>query len=234
MLPLLFFPVRIVVVCPLGARGDFILAALPGRNMVDIHVVQLLKGTVLTLDDEEIDNKDTDKQTPGEDITIGEVDVLGDEGCEETDEEVPQPVGGSGEGHSLGTILGGEELGGNSPNHRAPGHRVLWQVSFVVFQRGIQWTYSGDEEAGHNNHCLACGGVGLRVIHIEREVADRREDHEEDKHASATDDEGLATTKVLDDVKTAKGGAKVNSTKNDLSDKTVVEASALEDGSSLY
>lgn len=122
---LLLFPVRIVVVGPLGAGGNLILAALPGSNMVDIHVVQLLEGTVLTLDNEEVDNEDTAKQTPGEDITIGEVDLSGDEWCEETDEEVPQPVRSSGEGHALGTVLGGEELGGNRPDHRAPGHRVL-------------------------------------------------------------------------------------------------------------
>lgn len=40
---------------------------------------------------------------------------------QERDEEVPEPVGSSGESHTTATILGRIKLGNNSPDERTPG-----------------------------------------------------------------------------------------------------------------
>jgi hypothetical protein len=48
----------------------------------------------LAFDDEEVDDERGDEVAGGEDVAVAEVDGFGDEGCEEGDEEVPEPVGG--------------------------------------------------------------------------------------------------------------------------------------------
>lgn len=101
-------------------RGNLELLALPWDDIVDVHPVELLEGTAATFDDEEIDDEDGDEQTAGKDIPVGEVDLVGDERGEETDQEVPEPIGGGGQGHTLSTVLGGEELRSDSPDHGAP------------------------------------------------------------------------------------------------------------------
>ena len=101
-------------------RGQLEVLALPRDDIVDVHPVELLEGTAATFDDEEIDDEDGDEQTARKDIPVGEVDLVGDERGEEPDQEVPEPVGGGGQGHTLGAVLGGEELRGDSPDHGAP------------------------------------------------------------------------------------------------------------------
>lgn len=71
------------------------------------------------------------------------------------------------------------------------------------------------------------------MVDVQGKVADGGEAHEEGEHASTADDEGLAATEVLDDVQTAEGCAEIDGTENNLSDETVAETSALEDGRSL-
>jgi hypothetical protein len=48
----------------------------------------------LAFDDEEVDDERGDEVAGGEDVAVAEVDGFGDEGREEGDEEVPEPVGG--------------------------------------------------------------------------------------------------------------------------------------------
>lgn len=98
------------------------LAAPPRRHMVHIHPVDLLECTALAFNNAKVDDEGSDEQTSCEDIAVGEVDGAGDEGGEEAEQEVPEPVGGGGEGHALGAVLGGEELGDDGPDHGAPGH----------------------------------------------------------------------------------------------------------------
>ena len=107
---------------PLRLPGDLILAALPGLDTVDVEPVELLESAAVGLDEEEVDDEGADEHAASEDVTVGEVDGRGDEGGEETDEEVPDPVGGRRDGHGLRTVLGGIQLGGNSPDHGTPGH----------------------------------------------------------------------------------------------------------------
>lgn len=92
------------------------MGALPRGDALEVHGVNLLEGSALTLDDEEVDEDGGDEVAPGEHVAVTEVDGLGDEGGEEADEEVPSPVAGGGEGHSLGAVAGREELGLDGPD----------------------------------------------------------------------------------------------------------------------
>ena len=157
---------------PVGAAGELVAAALPGSNLADVHVVELLEGTALAFDDEEVHDEDAREETAGKHVTVPEVDGAGDEGREETDQEVPGPVGRGGNGHTLGTVLGGEQFGDNGPDHGAPGHCV-----------------GRDEQTGHDNHSLTGAGGVLRVLAVQHKMAERREDHEHDKHPGGTEDE---------------------------------------------
>lgn len=111
---------------------DLIRLALPRGDVVDVHPVELLEGTATTFNDAEVDDEDTEEETAGEDVAVGEVDLVCDEGSEESDEEVPEPVGGGGQGHTLRTVLGGEELGANRPNHGTPCHGVAFFFFFPM------------------------------------------------------------------------------------------------------
>lgn len=53
----------------------------------------------LTLDDKEVDCSRCQEQTPGKDISVSEVDISDDEWCEESEEEIPEPIGGSRHSH---------------------------------------------------------------------------------------------------------------------------------------
>lgn len=206
----------VVVEGPVGAMRNLVRAALPWSDLGNIHVVKLLQGAALTLDDEEEDHEDSHEETAGEDVSVSEVDLVGNLGCEVTDQEVPQPVGGSSQGHTLGTVLGWEKLGDDGPNHRAPGHGI-----------------GSDEETSDDNHTLSGLGSVLGGVDVEEEVANGRENHEHNEHPNGTKDEGLATAEVLNDVETTEGSTEVDSTKDTLSDETVGNSSTLEDGSSL-
>lgn len=70
------------------------LAALPGRHVHDVHHVHFLERLALAFDDAEVDDQDRDEQTACEDVPVREVDVPCYERREESDEEVPEPVGG--------------------------------------------------------------------------------------------------------------------------------------------
>ena len=60
----------------------------------DVHGVDLLQGTILRLNDEEVCDEEKGRGTATEDEAVEVVDLVGDEGGEEGDEEIEQPVGG--------------------------------------------------------------------------------------------------------------------------------------------
>ena len=103
---------------------DLEVLALPRRNVVDVHPVEFFESAPATFDDAEVDDEDTEEETAGKHISVGKVDLSRDEGREETDKEVPEPVAGGGQGHTLRTVLRGEQFGGNSPDHRTPCHGI--------------------------------------------------------------------------------------------------------------
>lgn len=81
---------------PLLGSGNLVAATLPRGDLVDVHPVQLFQRTALAFDDEEVDDNDGDNEASGKDVAVGEVNRARDERSEETDEEVPGPVGRGG------------------------------------------------------------------------------------------------------------------------------------------
>lgn len=69
--------------------GNHVIGALPWGNVVDVHPVEFLESTATTFDDTEVDDEDTKEETPGEYVTIGKVNLIRDEGCKESNEEIP-------------------------------------------------------------------------------------------------------------------------------------------------
>lgn len=193
-----------------------VAGALPGLDLVHVHPVKLLEGTVLALDNKEINHKCCDKKASREDISIREVNSTSDKRREESDKEVPEPVGSGSKSHTLCTVLAGEQFGDQTPDYRAPGSGV-----------------EEDEEASDDYHALSGAGGVLGGFNVEHEVAEGGEDHEEDKHAEGTGDEGLATTEVLDDVETTEGGSEVDGAEDDLGDEGVGDTGTLEDSGTL-
>lgn len=62
-------------------------------------------------------------------------------------------------------------------------------------------------------------------------MADGGENHEAHEHPCRAEDERLATTEMLDDVKTEEGGSEVDASQDHLGNETVVYARRLEDDS---
>lgn len=65
-------------------------------------------------------------------------------------------------------------------------------------------------------------------------MTDGGKSHETNKHEAGADDEGLATTEVLDDVETTEGSAEVDGTKDNLGEEVVGDTGTLHDGGSLF
>ena len=103
---LAFLLTRLRVDIPDDTLWSLPLRTLPGRDVQDVHGVDLLEGTALGLVDKEVDGEDPGEAAAGEDVAVGKVDGVGDEGGEEGDEEVPGPVGGCGDTDGDGTVAG--------------------------------------------------------------------------------------------------------------------------------
>jgi hypothetical protein len=198
------------------AIREDVLGALPGLDADDVHGIDLLEGAVFALDDGKVHQAGGEKETAGEDVAHAEVDGAGDEGSEEGQQEVPQPVGRGGQRHAARAILGRIQLGDDGPHHGAPG-------------RGE----AEDEQAGEDDHGGA-GGLGvLGVTPVEGEVADRGEHHEAYEHPQGAANEGLAAAKVLDHVQAQEGGAEVDAAQDHLRHVAVLDPGALKDGGAV-
>lgn len=95
-------------------------STLPGDNMQDIHGVDFLEGTALGLVDEEEDDKDTDNTAGGKHVAVGKVDGARDKWGEEGDQEVPCPVGTSGNANACGAAAVGVHLRADGPDDGTP------------------------------------------------------------------------------------------------------------------
>lgn len=99
------------------------LATLPRFDIHEIHGIDLLKRAALPLDDEEV-NADSSQHIAGrKDVPVPEINVTGNEGREESEQEVPEPVRGGRKRHALGPVARRIQLAANSPDHGAPGGR---------------------------------------------------------------------------------------------------------------
>lgn len=189
---------------------------LGGGNGVDllaVHCVNLLEGAVLGLDDEEEDNEDEGSTTSGVDETVEVVNGISDEASEETNEEVEEPVGGSGDSHAARSVLRRVHLGDDSPDKGTPGGS------------------EGDNgQARESNENGTGGGSALRVVTVESEVTNEGVDEEAHHHPGGTDHERDTATTLLDDIETAEGTESVDRSENELGDVRVLETSGSKDG----
>ena len=196
------------------AIGSLPGSRLPGLDVQDVHGVDLLESAALGLADKEEDNPDSGKTASSKDVTVAEIDGTGDEWGEEGDEEVPGPVGGSGDTHAGSTVTEGIHFTADSPDDGTPGGGE-----------------ADDEETGEDDHGDT-GGVRSRVD-VKNRVTDRSPDQEADEHPSSSSHQTLAASVVLDDVQTGQGHTKVDGTQNDLSDVRVAQTHTLEDGGTV-
>ena len=70
-------------------------------------ITYLFQSPALALNHKEIDEKSAENVTAGEHVAVLEVDGGNDERSEEGEEEVPEPITGGRECHTLGTVAGG-------------------------------------------------------------------------------------------------------------------------------
>lgn len=148
-----------------GAVGNDEVGALPRLDLQSVHGINLLNGTAGSLNNEEVDGYPGQDQAASEDVTVSEVNGTGDERSEETEQEVPKPIGGSGKSHSTGTVAGRIHLSDERPNHWTPG-------------RGE----AENEETGEDDQDLAGSGSRSWVIVVQGEVTHGGEDHEAAEH----------------------------------------------------
>lgn len=181
--------------------------------MLDIHGVNLLESAALGLADEKVHNHGGGKRAGSKHVAVLKVDGAGDEGGEKGDQEIPRPVGGSRNTHTGGAVAGWVEFTDNRPDDRSPG--------------GCE---ADNEEAGKDNQGSAGFGSGRRIGLVERVVTDSSKNHKADEHPDGTSNQRFATSKVLDNVETDDGNAKVDTSHNHLGHVAVVETSGSEDG----
>lgn len=180
------------------------LGASPRLDVLQVHGVNFLKTATLAFNDEEVDNQTSNKVASSKDVTVQEIDITSNEGCEETNAEVPGPVGRSRNGHSLGSVSGGENLGLDGPDHGTPSSGVA----------------ENKETRKNDQHNASSRGL-IWVFEIEKEVADGSKDEEANGHPDGTSNQRLATAKVFDNVQTDESDAKVDAVEDDLRDERV-------------
>jgi hypothetical protein len=112
---------------------------------------------------------------------------------QETDEEVEEPVGSSGDGHASTAVLGRVHLSDDSPDKRTPGG-----------------SKGSDSQAREGNKDGTSSGSGERVLSVKSEVSNKGVDEEAHHHPGGTDHQGLSATALLDDIETAECASAVN------------------------
>lgn len=69
--------------------------------MFDVHGVNFLKSPTLTFNDEEVYEKPSSQIACRKYVAVAEIDRADDEGCKESEKEVPSPVACGCDGHTL-------------------------------------------------------------------------------------------------------------------------------------
>lgn len=131
------------------------LRAGDGVDVQHVHGVDFLERTALGLDHEEVDDDSQGRTASSEHKTVEVVDIVGDHGAEERDQEVEQPVGSCREGHADSTVAGRVEFSDDGPHKRTPGGGE-----------------GSNEQTGEHNHNVTSLRSALRVGMIELVVAD--------------------------------------------------------------
>lgn len=189
---------------------------LPSLGNLGVELVDLLEGQTLGLVDAEVNEDETDatEATPDEEHLRLEVGVAG-AGVDHVgggvgDGPVQEPVGGGGDGETLGTGLEGEEFTGDDPGDGAP---RAGKEEDVDADKGDQ------------------GLVGMRVAG--EGGADTGDDQLADSHADGAEHEQVATTPLLDHPETGEGGADVDDVGDQSDGEAVGDTGVLEEGGAV-
>lgn len=175
--------------------------------MQDIHCVNLLQRATIAFAKEEVDDNCAEEIACCEDIAILVVDGVCDEGCEEADEEVQNPVARCCHAHSLCTISCWEEFACDGPDDGSPSCCI-----------------SDDEEACEDDHSLASLRSRGWVRLIKSEVAHGCEYHEAHELPETASNEGSASAKVLNDIQAWERHDKVDARQDHCGDVAVAYA----------
>lgn len=175
-----------------------------------VQLIYLLKGEALGLIDQGPHETDADQAEgrPNEEDLRLEVGVLRVDHvrCGVRDGPVEQPIAGGRHGEALGADLEREELACHDPGDRAP-------------RAGEEIDVKADKRDGST---LSGEILGTRY------GADDGDDVLADTHSNGTQKEQVAAAKLLDEVQAWEGRDDVDSVGDDLDDKRVLEAGALE------
>ena len=192
---------------------------LGGSDRVDVdhvHGVNLFERTALGLNHEEVDDDEEQNQGDSEDKTVQVVDLIGDEGGAEGDDEVEEPVGCGSETHAGSAVAGRVQLSDDGPDKGSPGSGEC-----------------SNEQAGEDDHDVSSRRCGLGSIAIETVLADEGVDEQTHGHPRSTDHHSLAATDVLNNPETEDCSDNVDGTENDGSDVGVLETGGRENGCSV-
>lgn len=179
------------------------LGGFPRRNLLNVHGIQLLERAALALENEEVHQQAANDVAPREHISVSEVNRAGNEGGEEGQQEVPQPVARGAEGHALCAVAAREQFADDGPDHRPPSGGE-----------------AEDEEAGEADHGDAGFRRVLRSLPVQAEVSDGREDQEADEHPGGAGHQRFAPAVVLDYVEPVERRSEVDSVQYHLRDET--------------
>lgn len=104
----------------LVARGHPLCAVPRLALWVVVHQVDLLERQALGFVVEKEDDEHCEEVAPGKDVAVLVPDAVDDEGREEGEQEVPDPVAGRGEGGAVGADAEGEDFANCDPDAGSP------------------------------------------------------------------------------------------------------------------
>lgn len=185
---------------------------VPSAGNLSIKLINLLKGKTLGLVNASVNKHTTDEaeSTPNEEHLRLEVGVsrsaVHHVRSSVGNSPVEQPVGGGGDGETLGASLEGEQFTGDDPGDGAPGASEEEDVD----------AHEGDEDLVRDVGVDGC--------------ADDGDDELRDAHSDSTEHEQRTTTPFLDHVETGEGGDDVDDACDQGDDEGVLDAGVLEEG----
>jgi len=102
-----------------------------------VHRVDLLQRTILGLDHEEVNDDEQREAAGAEDKTVEVVDLVRDQGREERDEEVEEPVAGGRQSHANGAVTGWVKFTDDSlERYVSTHHGLAFQVTLLTHTSG--------------------------------------------------------------------------------------------------
>merc|ERR1712000_82588 len=187
------------------ARID--VCRLDGVHAVDVHLVNLLQGSILRLNDEEEDDEEKSRTTSGENQTVQVVDCVSNKASEERDQKVPEPIGRRCQRHAAATVPQWVQFGIYSPHKGSPadGKRC-----------------NGKAREGHEGR--ASLGCPRWVFVVQGKMSDKGVNEEAHHHPSSPRHEDRTTPKSLDDPQTQDRAEHIDGPENELSDIAVADA----------